>query len=70
VAAEAEILEADGREVPLSNPQKVFCRVPAAPSHVGRRPHHLWPGRATDVDHPDELRVDLDPTLGVPIQTS
>ena len=26
-----------------------------------------WPGRATDVDHPDELRVDLDPTLGVPI---
>jgi DNA primase len=29
-----------------------------------------WPGRATDVDHPDELRVDLDPTLGVPIQTS
>jgi DNA ligase D-like protein (predicted polymerase) len=25
-----------------------------------------WPVRKTDVDHPDELRVDLDPTPGVP----
>jgi bifunctional non-homologous end joining protein LigD len=25
-----------------------------------------WPVRADDVDHPDELRVDLDPTQGVP----
>jgi DNA ligase D-like protein (predicted polymerase) len=25
-----------------------------------------WPVRAGDVDHPDELRVDLDPTPGVP----
>jgi len=25
-----------------------------------------WPVRASDVDHPDELRVDLDPTPGVP----
>ena len=25
-----------------------------------------WPVRADDVDHPDELRVDLDPTDGVP----
>ena len=25
-----------------------------------------WPVRAEDVDHPDELRVDLDPTPGVP----
>ena len=25
-----------------------------------------WPVRADDVDHPDELRVDLDPTPGVP----
>ena len=24
-----------------------------------------WPVRATDVDHPDELRVDLDPTPGI-----
>jgi bifunctional non-homologous end joining protein LigD len=25
-----------------------------------------WPVRADDVDHPDELRIDLDPTPGVP----
>jgi len=25
-----------------------------------------WPVRCTDVDHPDELRVDLDPTPGIP----
>jgi DNA ligase D-like protein (predicted polymerase) len=25
-----------------------------------------WPVRADDVDHPDELRIDLDPTEGVP----
>lgn len=25
-----------------------------------------WPVRSVDVDHPDELRVDLDPTPGVP----
>ncbi len=25
-----------------------------------------WPVRANDVDHPDELRVDLDPTPGIP----
>lgn len=27
-----------------------------------------WPVRAGDVDHPDELRVDLDPTPGVPFE--
>ena len=27
---------------------------------------HPWPVRANDVDHPDEMRLDLDPTPGVP----
>ncbi|MGH7667718.1 MAG: non-homologous end-joining DNA ligase [Candidatus Dormibacteria bacterium] len=29
---------------------------------------HPWPVRRGDVDHPDELRVDLDPQPGVPFQ--
>ena len=28
-----------------------------------------WPVRRTDVDHPDELRIDLDPQPGVPFST-
>jgi DNA ligase D len=27
-----------------------------------------WPVRSDDLDHPDELRVDLDPTPGIPFQ--
>ncbi|HJR19678.1 MAG TPA: non-homologous end-joining DNA ligase [Actinomycetota bacterium] len=27
---------------------------------------HPWPVRSSDVDHPDEMRIDLDPTEGVP----
>ena len=27
---------------------------------------HPWPVRASDVDHPDEMRIDLDPTPDVP----
>lgn len=31
---------------------------------MGTIPFHPWPVRATDVDHPDELRIDLDPQSG------
>jgi len=29
---------------------------------------HVWPSRASDIDHADELRIDLDPTPGVSYQ--
>lgn len=31
---------------------------------MGTLPFHPWPVRAGDVDHPDELRIDLDPQPG------
>ncbi|MBW3664219.1 MAG: ATP-dependent DNA ligase [Actinobacteria bacterium] len=33
--------------------------------HLGCVDLNPWPSRAEDVDHPDELRLDLDPTPGV-----
>ena len=32
--------------------------------HMGTITFHPWPVRADDVDHPDELRIDLDPQPG------
>ena len=33
-------------------------------AHMGTLTFHPWPVRRTDVDHPDELRIDLDPQPG------
>jgi DNA ligase D len=33
-------------------------------AHMGTITFHPWPVRAEDVDHPDELRIDLDPQPG------
>src|SRR5918912_1760670 len=33
-------------------------------AHMGTITFHPWPVRADDVDHPDELRIDLDPQPG------
>ncbi len=33
-------------------------------AHMGTLTFHPWPVRRTDVDHPDELRIDLDPQEG------
>jgi DNA ligase D-like protein (predicted polymerase) len=33
-------------------------------AHMGTLTFHPWPVRRSDVDHPDELRIDLDPQPG------
>jgi DNA ligase D-like protein (predicted polymerase) len=38
--------------------------VPVWCAHMGTLTFHPWPVRRADVDHPDELRVDLDPQPG------
>ncbi|MBA3309515.1 MAG: DNA polymerase domain-containing protein [Nocardioidaceae bacterium] len=38
--------------------------VPAWAAQIGTITFHPWPVRRDDVDHPDELRIDLDPQAG------
>ena len=38
--------------------------VPVWCAHMGTLSFHPWPVRRSDVDHPDELRIDLDPQPG------
>jgi DNA ligase D-like protein (predicted polymerase) len=38
--------------------------VPVWCAHMGTLVFHPWPVRGDDVDHPDELRIDLDPQPG------
>src|SRR5918997_7212146 len=38
--------------------------VPVWCAHMGTLTFHPWPVRRRDVDHPDELRIDLDPQPG------
>src|SRR4051795_9838105 len=38
--------------------------VPVWCAHMGALTFHPWPVRRDDVDHPDELRIDLDPQPG------
>ena len=38
--------------------------VPVWCAHMGTLTFHRWPVRRVDVDHPDELRIDLDPQPG------
>ncbi|MGE0492671.1 MAG: non-homologous end-joining DNA ligase [Vulcanimicrobiota bacterium] len=48
---------------------EVVCHHPATLAwlvNIGCVELHPWPVRWDDIDHPDELRADLDPTPGVP----
>ena len=46
------------RSVPTEIAVPVWC------AHMGTLTFHPWPVRRADVDHPDELRIDLDPQPG------
>src|SRR5919201_1803760 len=76
---ERELLSVDGRDVWISNPHKVLFPSGRTASEIVPRDAaalvwmanlaclelHPHPVRADDLDHPDELRVDLDPVPGV-----
>ncbi|CAN5385013.1 non-homologous end-joining DNA ligase [soil metagenome] len=53
---------------PSGRPADEICpteiAVPVWCAHMGTLTFHPWPVRRDDVDHPDELRIDLDPQPG------
>ena len=53
---------------PSGRPADEICpteiAVPVWCAHMGTLTFHPWPVRRADVDHPDELRIDLDPQPG------
>ena len=55
----AAIIFPSGRTAEEICPTEVA--VPAWAAHMGTLTFHPWPVRRSDVDHPDELRIDLDP---------
>jgi len=57
-----EITFPSGRTAYEVCPQEIA--VPVWCAHMGTLTFHPWPVRCTDVDHPDELRIDLDPQPG------
>ena len=58
----ARIAFPSGRHADEICPTEVGGRGWAA--HMGTITFHPWPVRRADVDHPDELRIDLDPQPG------
>ena len=58
----AEITFPSGRKASQVCPSEPAVLAWAA--GLGTLDFHPWPVRATDVDHPDELRIDLDPQPG------
>ncbi len=58
----AEITFPSGRKAREICPDEVAAVIWAA--QFGTLTFHPWPSRAADTDHPDELRIDLDPQPG------
>src|SRR5919205_938899 len=63
-----DYLEAVGITFPSGRTAEEICpteiAVPVWCAHMGTLTFHPWPVRRADVDHPDELRIDLDPQPG------
>jgi DNA ligase D-like protein (predicted polymerase) len=59
---EVEITFPSGRRAKEICPTEIA--VVAWAAHMGTITFHPWPVRRADVDHPDELRIDLDPQPG------
>jgi DNA ligase D-like protein (predicted polymerase) len=59
---EVEITFPSGRTAKEICPTEIA--VVAWAAHMGTITFHPWPVRKADVDHPDELRIDLDPQPG------
>ncbi len=63
-----DYLEACEIAFPSGRTAKEVCpteiAVPVWCAQMGTLTFHPWPVRRTDVDHPDELRIDLDPQPG------
>jgi DNA ligase D-like protein (predicted polymerase) len=58
----AEVTFPSGRTAEEICPTEIA--VPVWCAHMGTLTFHPWPVRRTDVDRPDELRIDLDPQPG------
>src|SRR3954451_2784950 len=63
-----DYLETVGITFPSGRTAEEICpteiAVPVWCAHMGTLTFHPWPVRRADVDHPDELRIDLDPQPG------
>jgi DNA ligase D len=63
-----DFLETATIEFPSGRTAEEICptevAVPAWAAQMGTITFHPWPVRRADVDHPDELRIDLDPQPG------
>ena len=67
LAASCEVTFRQGRTAFEVCPTEIA--VPVWCAHMGTVTFLWWPVRCADVDRPDELRIDLDPSRGRPSPT-